>query len=298
MTAPLVTIIIVSYNHAHFIEECLDSILQQNYSTIELILADDASKDDSVQVYNNWLEKNNYQAKCVYNDVNIGLSATLNKSIKIATGKYIKLLAADDYLHTESISACVNFLENNSINYGMVFSDVFFINNDSEIIEDKVDYNKIGNLSPEEFNKYLIRGNRIAALSVLMKTSVLLETGEYDNSFIVEDYYRWLKIAQSYYIGYIPEKLAYYRLHETNISKLKQHLISEETILLQMKFDKFGVAKDVIDKAVYEVIANNLMSKRLKDAYLKYPYGKKKTRLYCKSKIAGMFVRLVYYFRL
>jgi alpha-1,3-rhamnosyltransferase len=57
---PLVSIVVVSYNHAHFLEENLNSIKAQTYPSIQLIVADDASKDNSIEVYENWLEKNNY----------------------------------------------------------------------------------------------------------------------------------------------------------------------------------------------------------------------------------------------
>lgn len=80
--------------------------------------------------------------------------------------------------------------------------------------------------------------------SDIMRKSGLLETGAYDEKFIVEDYYRWLKIGQLYKIAYIPGKLAYYSNHGSNISILKQAKINDEDILLKLMFDKTGIAKD------------------------------------------------------
>ena len=68
----------------------------------------------------------------------------------------------------------------------------------------------------------------MAALTVLMRNRSPKKTGKYPTDIIVEDYYRWLKISEHYWIGYIPEKLVYYRLHEQNISKVKENIILEE----------------------------------------------------------------------
>lgn len=275
MEKPLVSIVVVSYNHAHFLEENLNSIKAQTYPSIQLIVADDASKDNSIEVYENWLEKNNYPAIKNFHTKNTGLTTTLNECFDLIEGKYVKFIAADDYLHPEAIEKCVNKLEELGNDYGMVFTDTWAINNKSEITKDIADYNANQYLTKEELREKLVLGNRMAALTVLMRTEALKKTGKYPTDIIVEDYYRWLTISEHYWIGYIPEKLAYYRLHEQNISKVKENIILEEDLILKMKFDKTGIGKQNIDnyfKLNYFKVKQN---KKLITQYHQYPFKDK-----------------------
>ena len=272
-TVPLVTIVVVSYNQSKYIRENLDSIKAQTYSNIELIVADDASPDNSIEVFEEWLSSNNYNAKKNYHTKNTGLATVLNECIELASGKYIKLIAADDFLHPEAIEKCVYKLEDSGNQYGMVFTDTYAINDDSEIITDIADYNSLGDVDPLVFRKELIKGNRIAALTVLMILDVVKKTGKYDSEFIVEDYYRWLKINQNYLITYIPEKLAYYRQHTSNISKVKADRIEQEDIVLKLMFDKDGLAKDYVNSKIFYRYTNEFsLDSNLKKHYSNYPY--------------------------
>lgn len=274
---PLVTIVVISYNQGKYIKENLDSIKNQSYPNIELIVADDASTDKSVEIFDNWLIDNNYPAKKNYHQKNTGLATMLNECIELATGKYIKLIAADDFLHLEAIEKCVQKLEELGETYGMIFTDTFAIDENSRIINDIADYNSLGNITPLEFKKELIRGNRIPALTVIMRLTVLKETGQYDSKLIVEDYYRWLKINEKYFITYIPEKLAYYRQHDNNISKLKEDRIILESIWLKIIFDKDGLCKDEINYYVLNRFLNNAdIPSDFKTDYCNYRHASKR----------------------
>lgn len=291
---PLVTIIVVSYNQGKYIRENLDSIKSQTYSEIELIVADDASTDDSIEVFESWIQENNYSVKKNFHTKNTGLATVLNECIDLATGKYIKIIAADDFLHPKSIEKCVRKLEELGEEFGMVFSDTFAINENSKIIADITDYNKFGNVSPELFRKELVRGNRIAALTVLMRLDVVKETGSYDSKFIVEDYYRWLKINQKYLIAYIPEKLAYYRQHENNISKLKAEKINQEDLMFRIMFDEEGNMKDEINMKIFSKYINNIkLDKDLIELYKNYPNNIKRLKLAFKYNIPTFLYKFV-----
>lgn len=295
--SPLVSVLVVSYNHSAYINECLDSIKNQTYSNIELIVADDFSRDNSVDVYNTWISDNNYEAKCVFNERNIGLANTLNNCIKLLKGKYVKIIAADDFLHPDSIVECVHFLESNSSDYGMVFTNVFYVNASSELVDSVTDFDTLGMIPAVKFSQELLKGNRIAALSVLMRVDVLIETGDYDEGVLAEDYHRWLLITQKYFIGYLPKKLAYYRSHPTNISKLKADLILEDALILQMQFDKHGYVKEYIDKAMYELLLGNSVTPRLKENYLNYPHGSRKVKICCKYVVMRVLMRVNHFLK-
>ncbi len=286
MEQPLVTVVVVSYNHSQFIKENLDSIKNQTYKNIQLIVGDDASPDHSVQVFEQWLQENDYPAEKNFHTKNTGLPTMLNECLELARGKYIKIIAADDFLHPESIEKSVSALERLGSEYGMSFSHTHAVNNDSQIIEDIADYDALGNIDPYVFREELLKGNRIAALTVLLRTDVVRETGQYDAQFIIEDYYRWLKVSQKYLIAYIPEKLAYYRLHTDNISKVKADRIEMEAALLQMMFDKKGVSRGSINYITQKLYQSGAqLPEEYINAYHAYPFRSKKLDLAVKKKL-------------
>ncbi|MEJ5103071.1 glycosyltransferase family 2 protein [Chryseobacterium sp. MYb328] len=286
MEQPLVTVVVVSYNHSQFIKENLDSIKNQTYKNIQLIVGDDASPDHSVKVFEQWLQENNYPAEKNFHTQNTGLPTMLNECLELAKGKYIKIIAADDFLHPESIEKSVSTLEKLGKEYGMSFSHTHAVNNNSEIIEDIADYDALGNIDPYVFREEILKGNRIAALTVLLRTDVVRETGQYDAQFIIEDYYRWLKVSQKYLIAYIPEKLAYYRLHTDNISKVKADRIEMEAAMLQMMFDKKGVSRGSINYITQKLYQSGTqLPEEYVNAYHVYPFRSKKLDFAVKKKL-------------
>ncbi|MDM1553642.1 MULTISPECIES: glycosyltransferase family A protein [Chryseobacterium] len=294
MEQPLVTVVVVSYNHSQFIKENLDSIKNQTYKNIQLIVGDDASPDHSVKVFEQWLQENNYPAEKNFHTQNTGLPTMLNECLDLAKGKYIKIIAADDFLHPESLEKSVSALEKLGNEYGMSFSHTYSVNNDSEIIEDIADYDALGNIDPHLFREELLKGNRIAALTVLLRTDVVRETGKYDSQFIIEDYYRWLKVSEKYLIAYIPEKLAYYRLHADNISKVKADRIEMEAAMLQMMFDKKGVSRGSINYITQKLYQSGTqLPEEYIDAYHAYPFRSKKLDFAIKKKLSVSLYKIL-----
>lgn len=129
--SPKVSIITPCFNVENFIGEYLDSVINQNYDNIELILINDGSTDDTEKVIEKYqkefLKKN---IEFVYfKQNNSGQAAALNKGLKIFKGKYLVWPDADDILHINSISKRVEFLEKNR-EYGFVRSNgAYFSNN-------------------------------------------------------------------------------------------------------------------------------------------------------------------------
>lgn len=220
--SPLVTIIVVSYNHSKFVRENLDSIKSQTYTNIQLIIADDASKDDSVEVIENWLKENNYNAVTNFHQNNTGLSQTLNECIELANGKYVQFCAADDYLLPETISQCVEKLEKLGNDYGIYYGDIQVVNENSEIIEDKdsirfpTNYNPIeGNCFTECINNFLfwIQASLIR-LDYLKATKY-----KFEKKYISEDWHLMIHMARHYKIAGEKAVFCYYRKLETSITR-------------------------------------------------------------------------------
>lgn len=274
MEQPLVSIVVVSYNHSKYIRENLDSIKAQTYPNIELIIADDASKDNSVEVFESWLAENNYPAKKNFHQQNTGLATTLNECTDMISGKYVKMIAADDYLHPEAIEKCVAKLEGLGEEYGMVFTDIYAVNEKSAMRSELYGtLSTFADYEPDKLKKALLKDNIIPALTVVMKTFVLKETGLYDNSYLTEDYYRWLKINNKYHIAFIPQKLAYYRLHETNISNTRLDKILEDNVRLKILYDHDGISKEFVNNYFLQhYITGKRLNKEASALYKNYSF--------------------------
>ena len=111
METPLVSVVVISYNASKSIIETLDSIKSQTYSPLELIIADDCSKDDTAIKCKDWLTVNQgrfVRSKLIVNEENKGISANFNIGIQASTGEWIKIFG-DDILLPDAIEKNVAF---------------------------------------------------------------------------------------------------------------------------------------------------------------------------------------------
>lgn len=213
---PLVSVIVPSYNHSKYLRTCIESILNQSYKHIELIVIDDGSSDDSFNILLD-LNKTN-QFKLVRQE-NRGLAATLNRGVsELATGEFISICASDDYWHFDKIEKLVNFLRENP-SFPMCFSRTTFVD------ENGVPLNSI----TKSINKRL-RGGRIFKeiltqhfhfLPGMVRSDIYVEFGLYNEKIWTEDYYLNLKVANKYEIGFVDEYLNFYRYPAGFGNKLK-----------------------------------------------------------------------------
>lgn len=228
---PLVSMIVPCYNHEKYIQETIESIISQTYNNVELIVIDDGSKDNSPSILQELSRKHNF--KFIHRP-NKGLSATLNESIGLSQGKYFSVCASDDILILDKIEKQVNFMENHP-KYGMCYGKIIRFNDNS--LEKKV---KIKNAkSGWIFNDIITAKISIPAVSTMVKTDIIKDVGKYDEELWIEDWDMWLRIAEKYEIGYMDDYLAYYRQHDTNISKqsLKMYK-AQKNILAKWKQHK------------------------------------------------------------
>ncbi|WP_050009676.1 glycosyltransferase family 2 protein [Flavobacterium sp. B17] len=271
----LVSVIVVCYNHSKFIVECLNSIKNQTYANWELIVADDASTDNSVEIIKEWLKENNISAKTNFHTKNTGLATTLNECIKLLKGEFVKLIAADDYLHPDSIENCIAAMEKSGDDYGMVFTDFWAVDENNTPAKIFLSYENKDFINPDHSLKkdQLVKYNCIIAPTVLIKKDILLSTGEYAVEILLEDYDRWLRINEIKKILFIDKKLAYYRILPSGVTSTRNARMVEEDLYIRMKYDKFGTNKI----PVYHFILSKFKKKEkisdlLINEYYKYPF--------------------------
>lgn len=113
MVAPKISVVVPAYNVENYVEQCIDSLLNQTFQDIELIIIDDCSTDKTLEIINNKYGKLD-NVSIFKNDVNIGQGQTRNKAMKIARGKYIYFLDSDDVLLSNGLETLYVLAEKNN----------------------------------------------------------------------------------------------------------------------------------------------------------------------------------------
>lgn len=227
----LVSIIIPSYNHEKFICDSINSVIEQSYQNIELIIIDDGSTDSSVEKIQELIPlcKNRFVRFEFRHRENKGLSATLNEALEWAQGKYFSSLASDDIILKDKIKIQTEFLNHNK-NCIAVFGGVSIIDNDSNFIKDRIKRQK-----SYTFDQILLLEHDLPATTQLIRTKSLKQIGGYNAEVKIEDWYMWLLLAQQGELCYLPVLFAKYRLHDNNMHK-QNSLMHDSRIMILNKY--------------------------------------------------------------
>ena len=210
MLNPKVSIVLPVYNGEKYLKQSIDSILNQTYDNLELIIVNDCSTDSSEDIIRRYLERDN-RIIYVMNSVNSKLPKTLNNGFKKACGDYYTWTSDDNLFHRDAIEKMVNYLESYR-NVDLVYCDYNIIDGYGEKKEE------ITVRAPE----YLKYGNVIGAC-FLYRKSVVDEIGEYAiDKFLVEDYEYWLRISLKHRIMPLHECLYDYRIHGDSLTTTRQ----------------------------------------------------------------------------
>ncbi|MDR5687008.1 glycosyltransferase family 2 protein [Morganella morganii] len=208
MKAPLISIIMPAYNASKYIAESIDSVLTQDNKNFELIIIDDNSLDNTVDIINKY---NDPRITLISNPDNYGVSEARNIGIRKANGKYIAFLDSDDIWLPNKLSSQLFYLENG---WDVVSSNytAFENNNKNKTTERK---------SPNVISySDMLTSNFIGNLTGMYNSEKLGKI--YQKNQGHEDYIMWLEIIQKSKKAYcIQESLAKYRLHNTSLSSNK-----------------------------------------------------------------------------
>lgn len=230
-TTPLVSVVMPVYNASSFIEESINSILQQTFSDFEFIIINDASTDNSRNIISSYTDS---RIRIIDNEQNLGVTRSLNKGIELARGKYIARMDADDIALPQRLEKQVNFLVKNA-EYGLVGS-YFRLIPENMIVRVPI--------KDEEIKAAIIFHNPFAHPTVMFTKNLVDQFQLYYNENLLygqdqELWYRFSKVTKCYNI---PEVLLLYRIHPTQIST--QKLNQQKSISNEIKVTKI---KDFID---------------------------------------------------
>jgi glycosyltransferase involved in cell wall biosynthesis len=221
MSFPLVTIICISYNHEKFIKEAVDSILNQSYPQVEVIMVDDASQDGSVEVISQIVSANP-DICFIRNTENKGNCRSFNIALSQAKGKYIIDFAADDVLHPDRIKKQIEVFESLSEDYGVIFTDVTYIDVHSKALHNHYKRNEKGILKEYipsgNIYKDILSRHFVLSPTLMIKKSVFEALGGYDESLAYEDFDFIVRSSREFLYVFLDEALTYKRIVPGSLS--------------------------------------------------------------------------------
>ena len=235
--APLVTVIVTTYNRVRLLTETIGSILNQSFTDFELIVVDNMS-GDATEGYVRGLD--DPRIRFFKNSNNGIIAVNRNFGIKRARGKYIAFCDDDDLWFRDKLKTQVEFMETNP-GVGLTFSNAETF---GEGASDGLSLYPKGESEGVKDFESLLKGNRIATFTVMVSKACLNHTGLFDENpelKSIEDYDLWLRIARKYALACMPEMLGKYRVHAARASGDK---VSEKKKLLRLaaKFKSQGLA--------------------------------------------------------
>ena len=229
--SPLVTVYLVNHNYGKYIKLAIDSVLKQTFKDFELIIIDNGSKDNSLNVIKKY--SSNEKVSTVFQK-NHSLTVTNNIAVRMARGKYIMRLDADDYLDIHALQAMINVLENNK-NISVVFPDYWKIDKKGQILEI---------FRRHDFKKVKLFDQPAHGACTMIRLSYLKEIGGYDESFDRQDGYDlWLRIFGKTKIQNINLPLFYYRKHDSSLSFNEKKLLDVRTGIIAKRSKNLKITK-------------------------------------------------------
>jgi alpha-1,3-rhamnosyltransferase len=214
MNKPLVSVIVPVYNHAGYIKQTIERIVNQSYGYefIQLIVIDDFSTDESARVVQELDMIHGFEL--VVNTENKGLCVNLNYALTLVKGKYVCITGSDDYWEHNKLELQVACMEEKP-EIGVCSGNVIRV--DSNGVELEKDKQIDAPARTYSFRDVFMRDFPFSTTCAMIRKTVLDEVGNYDVNLKIEDYYMWLKISYAgHRIHLLEEVLGYYRIHNSN----------------------------------------------------------------------------------
>ncbi|MBI5598234.1 MAG: glycosyltransferase family 2 protein [Deltaproteobacteria bacterium] len=256
--APLVTVVVPTYNHENYVLDCITSILEEDYPAIELIVINDGSTDSTDLRIRGFIKKSGRGFKYI-SKPNEGVCRTMNLGLGMAKGKYFCEVCSDDILLPGGIRKRVDYLEANPA-VDAVFGHVEMMDASGRSFDREGEGRKKAYTSADHTFEDFVKGDAFIIVHAGMyKTSVLRDLKVFDGDFYTEDTYAQCLLAMHPNIASIGETVLRYRRHDTNISKTMRLSIRRDKV---MAFEKLYASAG--EGRLKEVIRRQLFTEYLK----------------------------------
>lgn len=223
METSLVSVIIVTYNSSRTITETLNSVQTQTYQNIELIVSDDSSTDNTIDVVNEWIECNSLRfvrCKLITSTVNTGVAPNINRGLRECNGEWVKILGGDDLFLPNAVEMVMNYATKDKDIIVSQYST--FVDNDGKKVMGEVHplpttkefyYEEDPERRKEIINYVFID----ATIGYFIRKKLLDTVGGFDEEYnMLEDVPMYYKLTQLGYRFYLLEKKCFlYRINES-----------------------------------------------------------------------------------
>ncbi|MCC7208161.1 MAG: glycosyltransferase [Anaerolineae bacterium] len=237
---PLVSVIVPSYNYAHLIERCIDSVLEQTYTNWELIVCDDCSDDGSVSLLHQRYGHDT-RVRIYSNECRLGIFGNIARAIGYSSGPFLKILMADDWLHVDYLTATLDLFDAHpSIGLCSVRTTVF--SEASQLVETRFEPDRGQDFYPSERILWWTTRevNPIGNPSrLIFRRLAYEEVGGFDLGIeYCTDLDLWIRMLEHWDIGFVCRILSHESLHSSNATlsyvRRAQHLRTGEQMFLKL----------------------------------------------------------------
>jgi len=224
---PLVSVLIPTYNSELYIKDTLESILNQTYKNLEIIIIDDASTDSTLKIVKKYKDK---RIKIYINNKNLGIAKNMNKGIRLSNGKYLAIMDADDWSYPYRIEEQVKLMEKDE--------EVVLCAGYMDICDENLNVKTTRTypLKDKEIRRAMVKYDPISHPSSMWRKDALLKTDLYSKNFpICRDYDLIVRISKFGKYENVPKSLIKYRVRKDSETGKKIRQTQLYSFYIQMK---------------------------------------------------------------
>ena len=259
---PLVSVPVITYNSSRTVLETLESIKAQTYPNIELIISDDCSTDNTVEMCRDWVEQNKdrfVRIEVLTVEQNIGTSANCNRAESASRGEWIKGIAGDDYLMPNCIHDCIDYVSNHPDTIYLLGRQKAFGADDEKCkqVDMVFDYSFFSKTPDEQLHQLIFDGNCVPATTAFYNRQKAKEIGVTNDERIplLEDWPKWINLLRAgVKLHFVDKVLVKYRVGGASTglrSSLKMYR-SDRLFQFYYRFPEW--LKENEDKAILRMV--------------------------------------------
>lgn len=238
--SPVVSVIVPCYNHAEFVRETIQSVIDQDYEKIELIVIDDGSKDSSVEAISEMIPSCNQRfVRFEFRHrPNKGLCATLNEALEWCEGEYLSCIASDDVMLPDKTSYQVVYLNANEETIG-VFGGLHVVDDATGGVK-----TSLKKARQNRFDDIFTYKHHLPAPTQMLRLAAVKDVGGYRENLIIEDWSMWLFLTEhGGTLDYVEKVFTKYRRHSGNLSGRLEIMRQGRVQILNLFKDKLDYKK-------------------------------------------------------
>lgn len=277
----LVSIVMPTYNGASYLQIMIESLLRQTYGNIEIIIVDDGSTDDTLEIVKAYAARYN-QVRYFENDINLGINKNFEKAITLSNGDYIFLCDQDDVWYEQKVELMMLEFEKG---YDCVYCDLCVVDDQMRLISDSF-HRLIGkdnwySRNTQTIYKCLLFGNITPGCSMAFRRQLVEQIIPFPN-YIIYDWWIMLISAQKGRISRIAKPLMSYRIHGNNQVGLSVDMKSLAERQIQ--------TQEAVDRLINMQNDKGILGKNQIKLWIKYQTER---LYYLKNKSSGLWYCLV-----